>query len=182
MTREYPIEPVARSSDPIGPGVRIGHVHLRTADTARVRAFYVDILGFDVIAEARDVPGWGTTGDVLFISAGGYHHHLAFNTWKSKDGEPTPDGFAGLHHVAIAYPTRRQLADAYRRLVEAGWPIRTSIAHSTHDAIYLLDPDGNTLELLWDRPMESWPLTQEGHLGPDPGGEVDLEELLRELD
>ena len=86
MSSEYPIEPVARAADPIGPGVHIGHVHLRTADTARVRAFYVDILGFDVIAEASDVPGWGTTGDILFVSAGGYHHHLAFNTWKSKDG------------------------------------------------------------------------------------------------
>jgi catechol 2,3-dioxygenase len=93
-----------------------------------------------------------------------------------------PDGYAGLHHVAIAYPTRRQLADAYQRLVAADWPIRTSIAHSTHDAIYLLDPDGNTLELMWDRPVEEWPLTPEGHLGPDPGGEVALDGLLHELD
>ncbi|MGZ6617624.1 MAG: VOC family protein, partial [Solirubrobacteraceae bacterium] len=76
-------EPAAAAERPIDPGVRIGHVHLRTADIDRVRAFYVDILGFDVIFEARDVPGWGTTGDILFVSAGGYHHHLGFNTWKS---------------------------------------------------------------------------------------------------
>ncbi len=96
----------------------IGHVHLRTADIDRVRAFYVDLLGFDVTAEARDVPGWGTTGDLLFVSAGGYHHHLGFNTWKSAGGGPQPDGVAGLHHVAIRYPTRPALADALQRLRE----------------------------------------------------------------
>ena len=106
--QQGPIEPIARAADPIDPGVRIGHTHLRTADIDRIRAFYVDVLGFDVVAEARDVPGWGTTGDVLFVSAGGYHHHLGFNTWKSKGGGPTPDGVAGLHHVALAYPSRRR--------------------------------------------------------------------------
>ena len=99
-----PREPPA--AHPIDPGVRVGHVHLRTADIDRVRAFYVDLLGFDVVAEARDVPGWGTTGDLLFVSAGGYHHHLGFNTWKSAGGAPQPDGVAGLHHVALNWPTR----------------------------------------------------------------------------
>ena len=119
------------------------------------------MLGFDVIAEVRDVPGWGTTGDVLFLSAGGYHHHLGFNTWKSKDGEPTPDGYTGLHHVAIAYPTRWGLADAYRRLAAIDWPIRQAESYSTHDAIYIIDPDGNTLELTWDKPARQ--------LGADAG-------------
>ena len=96
-----PIEPELPAERPIDPNVRIGHVHLRTADIDRVRAFYVDLLGFDVIFEARDVPGWGTTGDILFVSAGGYHHHLGFNTWKSRGGPPQPDGVAGLHHVAL---------------------------------------------------------------------------------
>ena len=100
-----PREPPA--AHPIDPGVRVGHVHLRTADIDRVRAFYVDLLGFDVVIEARDVPGWGTTGDLLFVSAGGYHHHLGFNTWKSAGGGPQPDGVAGLHHVALNWPTRR---------------------------------------------------------------------------
>src|SRR4051794_27563915 len=108
--------PSQPAPDPVDADVGLGHVHLRTADIDRIRHFYVDVLGFDVIAEGRDVPGWGTTGDILFLSAGGYHHHLAFNTWLSADGEPMPDGHTGLHHVAIAYPTRRALADAYRRL------------------------------------------------------------------
>ena len=113
------IVPRDRAPRPIDPGVTIGHVHLRTADIDRVRAFYVDVLGFDVVIEARDVPGWGTTGDILFVAAGGYHHHLGFNTWKSAGGPPQPDGVAGLHHVALRYPTRAALADALRRLREA---------------------------------------------------------------
>src|ERR687884_1458864 len=89
------IVPKAAAPRPIDPGVTIGHVHLRTADIDRVRAFYVDLLGFEVTGEGREVPGWGTTGDVLFVSAGGYHHHLGFNTWKSAGGGPQPDGVAG---------------------------------------------------------------------------------------
>jgi catechol 2,3-dioxygenase len=84
------IQPIQAAEHPIDPGVRIGHVHLRTADIDRVRDFSVGVLGFDVVAEARDVPGWGTTGDILFVSAGGYHHHLGFNTWKSAGGVPSP--------------------------------------------------------------------------------------------
>src|SRR5689334_24555371 len=118
------IEPIARAERPISSGATIGHVHLRTADIDRVRDFYVGVLGFDVIMELRDIPGWGTTGDALFLSAGGYHHHLAFNTCLSKDGGPQPDGVAGLHHVAISYPTRADLADAVRRIRKAGLPIR----------------------------------------------------------
>src|SRR6202046_28035 len=117
------IAPIQAAPNPIDPGVRIGHVHLRTADIDRVRVLYFDVLVFDFVAEALDVPGWGTTGDVLFVSAGGYHHHLGFNTWKSKGGGPTPAGVTGLYHVAIAYPTRRALADGYRRLKAAGWPL-----------------------------------------------------------
>lgn len=176
------VTPIATAPDPIDPGVRIGHTHLRTADVDRIRRFYVDVLGFDVIAEGRDVPGWGTTGDILFLSAGGYHHHLGFNTWKSKDGPPQPDGVAGLHHVALAYPSRRALADAYRRLKRADWPIRQTADHGTHEAIYITDPDGNDLELMWDRPVEQWPLDQHGHLTGPFGGELDLEALLLELD
>ena len=117
------IKPVASAPDPIDPGVRIGHAHLRTADIDRIRAFYVDVLGFDVVNEARDVPGCGTAGDILFLSAGGYHHHLGFNTWKSKGGGPQPDGVAGLHHIALSCPdasrARRRLPPAEgRRLAD----------------------------------------------------------------
>jgi catechol 2,3-dioxygenase len=170
--------PTEAAPRPIDPGVRIGHVHLRTADIDRVKAFYVGILGFDVVAELRDIPGWGTTGDALFVSAGGYHHHLAFNTWKSKGGGPQPDGVAGLHHVAINYPTRAALADAVRRLQEAGVPLRQLSDHGTHEAIYLSDPDGNDLELAWDRPPEEWPRDEAGHVSGQ-FGDLDLEDLLR---
>ncbi len=173
------VEPAARAPEPIDPQVTIGHVHLRTADIDRVRDFYVGVLGFDVIHEARDVPGWGTTGDMLFVSAGGYHHHLGFNTWKSAGGEPQPDGVAGLHHVAINYPKRAALADALRRLRAAGWPIRQASDHGTHEAIYVSDPDGNDLELCCDRPREQWPLDGDGHL-QGMFGDLDLEALLAE--
>src|ERR1700751_4920609 len=152
-----PVEPMQRAERPIDPDLRIGHVHLRTADIDRGREFYVGILGFDVVHEARDVPGWGTTGDMLFVCAGGYHHHLGFNTWKSAGGPPQPDGVAGLHHVAILYPTRAGLADAVRRLQAVDWPLRQLADHGTHEAVYVSDPDGNDVELYWDRPPEQGP-------------------------
>src|SRR3982750_2869600 len=159
------IRPIQRAERPIDPGVRIGHVHLRTADIGRVRDFYVGVLGFDVVAEARDVPGWGTTGDILFVSAGGYHHHLGFNTWKSAGGPPQPDGVAGLHHGALLYPPRAALADAVRRLRDVDWPLRQISDHGTHLAIYISDPDGNHLELAWDRPVEERPRDEAGRGG-----------------
>ena len=151
------IEPAYAAPDPIDPNLRVGHVHLRTADIDRVRAFYVGIMGFDVVLEARDVPGWGTTGDILFLSAGGYHHHLGFNTWKSAGGAPQPDGVAGLHHVALNFSSRAELARTVGRLVDAGVPLRQLTDHGTHQAVYLSDPDGNDLELAWDRPFDQWP-------------------------
>jgi len=171
-----PIVPRQANPRPIDPGVVIGHVHLRTADIDRVRGFYVDLLGFDVVTEARGVPGWGTTGDVLFISAGGYHHHIGFNTWKSAGGGPQPDGVAGLHHIAIRYPTREGLADALRRLRSVDWPIRQATDHGTHLAIYVSDPDGNDVELCWDRAPEEWPRDADGHVAM-AGGDLDLDTL-----
>jgi catechol 2,3-dioxygenase len=173
------IVPRATAARPIDPRITIGHIHLRTADIDRVRAFYVDVLGFDVVMEARDVPGWGTTGDILFLAAGGYHHHIGFNTWKSAGGPPQPDGVAGLHHVALRYPTRAGLADALRRLQAANWPLREIADHGTHEAIYIEDPDGNDLELCWDRPFEQWPRDEHGHIA-FAGGEIDLDNLLTE--
>jgi catechol 2,3-dioxygenase len=172
------IKPSAPAPNPIDPATTIGHVHLRTSDIDRVRDFYVGVLGFDVVFEARDVPGWGTTGDVLFLSAGGYHHHLGFNTWKSAGGPPQPDGVAGLHHVAILYPSRAALADAVRRLQAVDWPLRQLADHGTHEAVYVSDPDGNDVELYWDRPADQWPVDAEGRLA-FAGGELDLDDLLR---
>jgi catechol 2,3-dioxygenase len=179
------IVPRQAAERPMDPGVRIGHVHLRTADIDRVKEFYVGVLGFDVVFEARDVPGWGTTGDILFIATGGYHHHLGFNTWLSKDGGPQPDGVAGLHHVALLYPTRAALGDAVKRLRDAG-PNQTALRqvtdHGTHLAIYISDPDGNDLELAWDRPYDQWPRDEQGHGALVMDQEVDLDALVAEAE
>jgi catechol 2,3-dioxygenase len=139
----------------IDPGVNIGHVHLKTADLDRIKKFYVDILGFDVVFRMPDA---------LFISAGGYHHTLGFNTWESKGGTPPPPETTGLYHVAIRYPTRATLGDALRRLVRADYSLSGVNDHGTHEALYLNDPDGNGLELCWDRPQSEWPLDEESHL------------------
>jgi catechol 2,3-dioxygenase len=172
-----PFDPQFTPEHRIDPEVRVGHVHLRTADIDRVREFYVGIMGFDVIFEARDVPGWGTTGDLLFLSAGGYHHHLGFNTWKSAHGPPQPDGVAGLHHVALNFSSRARLAETVRRLVDAGVPLRQALDHGTHQAVYLSDPDGNDLELAWDRPCDQWPRYGTDN-SPALDAPLDLDELL----
>src|ERR671938_2052079 len=128
------LAPVERAPRPIDTGVDIGNVHLKTADIDRVHRFYVGILGFDVIVRMEDA---------LFVSAGGYHHHLGFNTWTSRGGPPPPRGTTGLYHVAIRYPTRATLADALRRLVENGIRLTGATDHGVSEAIYLKDPDGN---------------------------------------
>jgi catechol 2,3-dioxygenase len=159
-----------RSARPIAAGVDIGHVHLKTADIDRIHHFYVDILGFDVVFRMPDA---------LFLSSGGYHHHLGFNTWESKGGTPPPPGTTGLYHVAIRYPTRAALGDALRRLVAVDWPLDGVNDHGTHEALYLRDPDENGLELAWDRPEEEWPRDAEGHL-TFSGRHLDIEGLFRE--
>jgi catechol 2,3-dioxygenase len=164
------IVPRERGARPIDAGVDIGHVHLRAADLDRIRAFYVDILGFDVVFHAPDA---------LFIAAGGYHHTLGFNTWESRGGTPPPPGTTGLYHVAIRYPTRAALGDALRRLSEARWPIDGFNDHGTHEAIYLRDSEQNGLELCWDRPREEWPVDEEGHIAMT-GRRLDLQGLMRE--
>ena len=180
MSAQGTVVPHAAAPRPIDPGVTIGHVHLRTADIDRVREFYVGVLGFDVVLEAHDVPGWGTTGDILFLAAGGYHHHLGFNTWKSAGGGPQPDGVAGLHHVALLYPTLAALGDAVARLRAAGWPLRQLTDHGTHEAVYVSDPDGNDVELYWDRAPEEWPRDAEGRLAFASDRDLDLDALVRE--
>ena len=170
-----PFKPAQPALQPIDPHVRIGHVHLRTADIDRIRAFYVDVLGFDVIHEARDVPGWGTTGDVLFVSAGGYHHHLGFNTWKSKGGAPQPDSVTGLHHVALNFSSKAELARTVKRLIDAGVEPYQALDHGTHLAVYVSDPDGNDLELAWDRPPQTWPRFDSGDIATHP---LDLDALF----
>ncbi|HET9252562.1 MAG TPA: VOC family protein [Candidatus Eisenbacteria bacterium] len=138
---------------PIDPGVDIGHVHLKVADLDRAVAFYHGVLGFDV---TQRIPG------AAFLSAGGYHHHIGLNTWTSRGGSPPPRGSTGLYHVAIRYPTRAALADALRRLTEAGIALDGASDHGVSEALYLHDPDGNGIELYRDRPREEWPRDSEG--------------------
>jgi catechol 2,3-dioxygenase len=164
------LAPIERSPHPIPSGVDIGHVHLKAADLGRIKEFYVGILGFDVVVELPDA---------LFLSAGGYHHHLGFNTWESRGGSPPPQGATGLYHVAIRYPTRGALGDALRRLVEARWPLEGASDHGTHEALYLRDPEQNGVELEWDRPPEEWPRQPDGSLA-FVRRQVDLESLLAE--
>lgn len=155
----------------IRPGVSIGHVHLKVADLERSLRFYRDTLGFEV------TQGYGQ--DAVFLSAGGYHHHIGLNTWESKGGPPPPAGTTGLFHVAILYPTRAALADAFRRLVKAGVRLTGSADHGVSEALYLNDPDGNGVELYWDRPKERWPRTGEGKLAMYTR-RLDLDGLLSE--
>jgi len=163
---------VKPSFGPIDPGVVIGHVHLKVADLQRTLDFYCGVLGFELTQRM----GSGAA----FVSAGGYHHHLAFNTWESRGGFPPPAGTTGLYHVAIRYPTRAALADALRRLESARIPLDGASDHGVSEALYLHDPDGNGLELYWDRPRENWPRTPEGSvaMGTEP---LDLEGLRREV-
>src|SRR5271166_3140158 len=160
-----------QKSKPLHPEVRIGHVHLKVADLERSLAFYRDVLGFEVVQR------YGA--QAAFLSAGGYHHHIGLNTWESKGGSPPPPGTTGLFHVAILYPTRAALADALRRLVKAGIPLDGAADHGVSEALYLRDPDGNGVELYWDRPKENWPRTPDGGLamGTEP---LDLRALLKE--
>jgi catechol 2,3-dioxygenase len=127
---------------------RIGHVHLKVADLERAIHFYRDLLGFDLQLNM---------GTAAFLSAGGYHHHIALNTWESQGGTPPARGTTGLYHFAINYPMRRDLAAALVRLLDGGWGIDGASDHGTHEAIYLHDSDFNGLELAWDRPASEWP-------------------------
>ncbi|ACL59987.1 VOC family protein [Methylobacterium nodulans] len=144
------------TSAPIDPGTRIGHVHLKVADLDRALAFYCGVLGFALMQR------YG--GQAAFVSAGGYHHHIALNTWESLGGRRPPPGTTGLYHVAILYPTRAALADALARLDAAGIPLTGASDHGVSQALYLDDPDGNGLELCWDRPEAEWPRDADGNL------------------
>ncbi len=155
----------------IAPGVSIGHIHLKVADLERAIVFYRDVLGFEVTDR------FGR--QAAFLSAGGYHHHIGLNTWESADGQPPAPGTTGLYHAAILYPTRADLADALRRLLARGIRIDGASDHGVSEAIYLRDPDGNGLELYWDRPREKWPRKGDGSLSmlTEP---LDLDSLLKE--
>lgn len=156
---------------PIHPDVRIGHIHLKVSDLDRALKFYSDILGFELTQR------YGR--QAAFLSAGGYHHHIGLNTWESRGGSSPHPGSTGLYHLAIVYPTRAELADALRRLIKAGIPLEGASDHGVSEALYLRDPDGNGVELYWDRPPDQWPRTADGELNmvTEP---LDLKILLNE--
>jgi catechol 2,3-dioxygenase len=141
---------------PVAPGTRIGHVHLKVADLDRAIGFYAGVLGFELMQKYGE--------QAAFLSAGGYHHHIGLNTWESKGGTPPAPGTTGLYHTAILYPTRADLADALKRLMAAKIPLDGASDHGVSQALYLRDPDGNGVELYWDRPEAEWPRDAEGNL------------------
>ena len=160
-------------AEPIDANVDIGHVHLKVADIDRSLAFYCDVLGFELQARMG--------GSAAFISAGGYHHHIGLNTWESRGGSPPSPGTTGLYHFAIRYPTRRALADAVRRVGDAGIRLDGASDHGVSEALYLRDPDGTGVELYCDRRREDWPKNPDGSITMFTLP-LDLHGLLAELD
>jgi catechol 2,3-dioxygenase len=158
-------------ADPIDPRVDIGHVHLKVADLDRALAFYSGVLGFQITSRMGP--------SAVFLSAGGYHHHIGLNTWESRNGSPPPPGTTGLYHVAIRYPDRSALADALRRLVDAHVPLDGASDHGVSEALYLHDPDGNGIELYWDLPRARWPHAADGSVQMT-SAPLDVDALLAE--
>ena len=156
----------------IDPNVRIGHVHLKVANLQRALDFYCGVLGFELTQCYGE--------EAAFVSAGGYHHHIGLNTWESRDGSPPAKGTTGLYHFAILYPTRTALADALRRLMQANIPLEGASDHGVSEALYLSDPDGNGIELYWDRPKKLWPRDENGQIEMSTR-RLELGNLLEEL-
>ena len=156
----------------IDPNVRIGHVHLKVANLQRALDFYCGVLGFELTQRYDE--------EAAFVSAGGYHHHIGLNTWESRDGSAPPKGTTGLYHFAILYPTRAALADALRRLMQANISLEGASDHGVSEALYLSDPDGNGIELYWDRPKELWPRDENGQIEMSTR-RLELSSLLGEL-
>jgi catechol 2,3-dioxygenase len=164
-------QPTSQKNE-IDENIRIGHVHLKVADIERALSFYCDVLGFHITQR------YGHSA--VFIAAGNYHHHIGLNTWESKNGSPPPPGSTGLYHTAILYPTRLSLADALRRLKEAGLELDGAADHGVSEALYLRDPDQNGVELYWDKPRDLWPVDENGCLQMY-SKRLDLDDLLAEI-
>ena len=157
----------------VPPGTSIGHVHLKVSDLQRSLDFYIGLLGFELMQMYGD--------QAAFISAGGYHHHIGLNTWHSKGAPPAPQRSPGLFHTAILYPTRKDLAVILKRVHDAGYPFTGFSDHGVSEALYLDDPDGNGVELYWDRPKKDWPMTDEGTIEMYTKA-LDVQGLLAELE
>lgn len=156
----------------IPPQTRIGHVHLKVSDLDRALKFYRDLLGFELITMYGD--------QAAFISAGGYHHHIGLNTWQSKGAPPASPHGVGLFHTAILYPTRKDLATILERLRQHRYPLTGASDHGVSEALYLDDPDGNGVELYWDKPRDHWPQKPDGSIEMYTKA-LNLNDLLEEL-
>lgn len=156
MTAQASLRDEAIVSPAIHPGVRVGHVHLKVSNIERALGFWRDALGLEV-------QQWYGR-QAVFLSAGGYHHHIGLNSWESEGGSPPPRGTTGLYHVALVYPDRPALAAALKRLVEHGVALEGAADHGVSEALYLSDPDGNGVELYLDRPEQEWPRDAAGEL------------------
>ena len=151
---------------------KVGHIHLTVADLERSLKFYRDLLGFEVSARYGD--------SAVFLSAGGYHHHIGLNTWAGKQAKPVPRGHTGMYHVAFLYPSRVELAKVLKLLLEADYPLDGAADHGVSEAVYLQDPDGNGVELYVDRPRRDWKMGADGMVQMVTE-QLDLESILQEL-
>jgi catechol 2,3-dioxygenase len=152
---------------------RVGHVHLKVSDLKKSLEFYRGLLGFELTMMYGD--------QAAFLSAGGYHHHIGLNTWHSLNAPPAPERAVGLYHTAFLYPTRKDLAKILDRIRRAYYPLTGASDHGVSEALYLDDPDGNGVELYWDRPKERWPTNPDGSLTMFTRP-LDLSNLLKELE
>ena len=169
----HPINARYPAAGTIPAGTDIGHVHLKVSSIDRALDFYCGVLGFELMALLGD--------SAAFVSAGGYHHHIGLNTWHSRDAGPPPARATGLYHVAIRFPSRRELAVVVKRVLDAGVPLQGASDHGVSEAIYLADPDQNGIELYRDRPLAEWPRSEDGniHMTIAP---LDVEALLRDAE
>ena len=152
--------------------ITVGHIHLTVSDLEQSLAFYRDLLGFEISARYGD--------SAVFLSSGGYHHHIGLNTWSGKDATPAPKGHTGMYHVAFLYPSRLELAKVLKKLIDAQYPLEGSADHGVSEALYLRDPDGNGVEIYVDRPREQWKVGNDGmvEMVTEP---LDLESIMQEL-
>lgn len=172
LATKTPIQKMEKEKYTVPAKTQIGHVHLKVADMDKSLDFYCDLLGFEVTTKYGD--------QAVFISAGGYHHHIGLNSWHSKGAAPASQKGVGLYHTAILYPSRKDLAMIVKRLLKAKYPISGASDHGVSEAIYLNDPDGNGVELYWDKPKEDWPQKADGALEMYTKA-LDVEDLLSEL-
>jgi catechol 2,3-dioxygenase len=157
---------------PLHPQTQIGHVHLTVSNLERSLGFYRDLLGFEVTAKYGD--------SAVFLSAGGYHHHIGLNTWQGEGVPPQPQGYAGLYHFAILFPSRKELAKVLNRLINAGYPLEGVSDHGVSEALYLRDPDNIGVELYCDRPKSTWKVKNDGEVEMVSKA-LDVQSLLEEL-